>query len=284
MTEQRPLEGKAILVTGAGRGVGRAVSLELARAGGRLLLVDLGCDPEGLGADPAVVDAVVDEVRASGGEAHGLALDVTSVDAATRMLEEMDARFGGFDGVVAAAGVRRDRSVAKLAEEDLDAVLGVGLRAPTQLLRAASARAIERGRGASIVLCAGAAGFFGTARQGAMSAASAGLVALARSAAVELRRHAIRVNVVVPTARTRLTEDLPLFRGIAAASMMPEHVAPLFAYLLSDDAADVHGEVIGAAGGRLYALQSRETVGAFVEGRAFRADELGGLWGEITRG
>lgn len=275
---------KVVVVTGAGRGVGRAAAESLARGGARLFLVDLGCDPEGDGSDPTVVADAVAAVRALGADAEGLALDVAAPNAASQIVDAAVARFGALDGVVSAAGIRRDRGIASLGDEDLLRSLEVGLLAPTRLLRAATAWMVEARRSGSIVLCAGTAGFFAAARQGASSAAFAGLVALARSAAVELRRHRIRVNVVVPTARTRLTEDLPLFRGVGASSMQAEHVAPLVTYLIGDRGSDVHGEVVGVAGGRLYAFQTRETVGAFIEGRGFSIDEIAGAWSEITRG
>jgi len=275
---------RVVVVTGAGRGIGRAATEALAREGARLVLVDVGCDAEGDGVDPSVVAEAADAARALGAEVEALALDVAAPDAPARIVESTRARFGRIDGLFSAAGIRRDRGLATLSDVDLQRALDVGLLAPTRLLRAISSAMIDARCPGSIVLCAGPAGFFPAARQGASGAAFAGLVALARSAAVELRRHGIRVNVLVPTARTRLTEDLPLFRGVNATSMLPEHVAPVVTFLMSDRGADVHGEIVGVAGGRLYAFQNRETVGAFVEGRGFSVDEIGAAWTEVTRG
>ncbi|MCA9615728.1 MAG: SDR family oxidoreductase [Sandaracinus sp.] len=288
MTDTSRAEGhvrdRVLIVTGAGRGIGRATAEALAREGARLVLVDLGCDAEGRGEDPSVVAEAVEAVRALGAEAEGLALDVAAPDAADTVVRTALERFGQVDGLFSAAGIRRDRGVSTLQDDDLQRTLEVGLLAPTRLLRAVSAALIDARRPGSIVLCAGPSAFFAAARQGASGAAFAGVVALARSAAVELRRHQIRVNVLVPTARTRLTEDLPLFRGVHASSMLPEHVAPVASFLLGDLGAEVHGEVVGVAGGRLYAFQSRETVGSFVEGRGFAVGEIGEAWTEVTRG
>lgn len=275
---------RVVVVTGAGRGIGRATAEALAREGAKLVLVDVGCDAEGEGVDASVVAEAAEAVRALGAEVEALALDVTASDAPAHVVEAARARFGRIDGLFSAAGIRRDRGLATLSDADLQRALDVGLLAPTRLLRAISGAMIDARCPGSIVLCAGPAGFFPAARQGASGAAFAGLVALARSAAVELRRHGIRVNVLVPTARTRLTEDLPLFRGVNASSMLPEHVAPVVTFLMSERGADVHGEIVGVAGGRLYAFQSRETVGAFVEGRGFSVDEIGPAWTEVTRG
>src|SRR5690606_5953740 len=120
------------------------------------------------------------------------------------------------------------------------------------LVQAASEAMIEARRGGSIVLTTSPLAFFGVARKSAEAMCAAAIVGLTRSAALELRRHEVRVNAVAPTARTRLSEDSPLFRGIAPTSMTPEHVAPLVSFLLSDASADVHGEVLGVAGGRIY--------------------------------
>ncbi len=280
----RHMQGRVFIVTGAGRGIGRATSEALACAGASLLLVDLGCDLEGEGREPSVVQEAVTAARALGAEAEGLTLDVADAGAAEAIVSAAMERFGRVDGLFSAAGIRRDRGLSALSDVDLQRALDVGLLAPTRLLRAVSAALVEARQPGSIVLCAGPAGFFAAARQGASGAAFAGLVALARSAAVELRRHRVRINVLVPTARTRLTEDLPLFRGLNSTSMLPEHVAPMATFLLSDAGANVHGEVLGVAGGRLYAFQTRETVGAFVEGRAFTVEEIEAAWTEVTRG
>jgi NAD(P)-dependent dehydrogenase (short-subunit alcohol dehydrogenase family) len=126
--------------------------------------------------------------------------------------------------------------------------------------------------------------FFGSARRTLASAAAAAIVGLTRSVAVELRKHGIRVNAVAPTARTRATEEMPMFKGVREGSMSSDHVAPVVAYLLSDHAADVFGEVVGIAGGRLYGLRARETTGVFSEGRPFTETEIAESFAEAMRG
>lgn len=272
------------IITGAARGIGRACALKLAAAGQRLVLADSGVDVDGHNADESVVGEVVEECRALGAEVAGFSQDVTSVDAVDALWQTAIDAFDHVDHVVCSAGIRRDAGLLKLNDEQLDASLHAHLWGPLRLVRRAAKHWTETRQPGRVVLLSGASAFFGQARQLAQAASQAALIALARSAAVELRRHNIQINVIVPTARTRLTEDTPLFKGIAGDSMGPEHIATLVTFLFSEGGTSVHGEVLGVAGGRIYAIQSRETTGAFVEGRGFKEDEIAAAWSEITRG
>ena len=277
------LEGKVVVITGAGRGIGRAEALLAARAGARIVVNDLGCDGEGRGSDRSVADAVVDEIRRDGGRAVASHDDVAADGAAEALVALALEKFGRIDAAVANAGITRERTLLNTEPDDLDAVLAVHVRASFALTRAAARAMVDRGEGGAILLTSGPGAFFGAARRAALSAAAAAVVAIARSAAVELRKHRIRVNALAPTARTRATEHLPTFQGIRADSMSAEHVAPVTGFLLSDLAADVSGEVLGVAGGRVYAFRTKETTGAFVEGRPFEIAEIRAAWNEITR-
>lgn len=226
----------------------------------------------------------LDECASAGIEAVGRDADACTEEGVASLMACAQEAFGRVDGVVCSAGIRRDAGVLKLADAQLDASLHAHLWGPLRLMRAASRHWTEARTPGRIVLVGGASAFFGQARQAAQAASQAALIALARSAAVELRRHEIQINVVIPTARTRLTRDTPLFKGIGGESMGPEHVATLVAFLLSEAGSAVHGEVLGVAGGRIYAIQSRETTGAFVEGRGFEEAEIAEAWTEITRG
>jgi len=274
------------VITGAGRGIGRAHALHLGRLGARLVLNDLGCDDEGEGADPAVVEAVAREVREAGGEAVTDASDVAAPGAAEALVSRAIERFGRVHGVVSDAGVRREKSLTKMRAEDVDRVFGLHVRASLELTRAAAAhmaRPPVGEPGGSIVLTTSSHAFFGAARQTLAAAAASAVVGMTRSAAVELRKYGVRVNAIAPTAHTRQTEDSPLFQGISADSMRPEDVAPVVAFLLSDDARDISGEVLGVAGARIYSLQSRETTGAFASERPVSLAELRAAWAQITR-
>lgn len=277
------LQGKVVIVTGAGRGIGLAVAQQLAREGARLVLNDVGCDPEGEGADRSVVEQAVAAVRAAGGEAIGDAGDLCDAETPARLVGRAREELGRLDAVVGSAGIRRNRSLRKMTDGDVGHVLDVHVKATFRLVGAAVESLVDQGDGGSITLMTGPLAFFGGARQSLEAAGVAAVAGLVRSSAVELRRHRIRVNGIAPTARTRLTEDLPLFRGVSESSMGPDHVAPVVTYLTSDTAHDVSGEILGVAGGRIYAIRSRETTGAFMEGRPFTPEEVGTAFEEITR-
>lgn len=277
------LEGKAVVVIGGGRGIGRAHALACAAEGARVLVNDLGCDVYGRGEDPSVAAAVVDAIRASGGEAIADGSDVAGMDGAARVVERALAGFGRLDGLLAAAGTIADRTVLKMDDALLERMIDVHVRGPFALTRIAARAMIDRGEGGSIVLHTAPVAFFGALRQSALGATGAAVTGLVRSAAIELRKHRVRVNAIAPTARTRTTEELPLFRGIAPDSLGPEFVGPLGAFLVSDLAAEVTGEIVGVAGARLYAFRTRETPGSFGDGAPLSVSAIAGAWAEITR-
>lgn len=278
------LEDRVVVVTGAGRGIGRAEALLCAGLGARVVVNDCGCDRDGTGADASVAQSTVDAIVAAGGTAVADASDVTTEGAPDRLVELAVARFGRFDGLVHAAGIVREATLLKTPPDDLTRLFDVQVRAAFELTRAAAARLVDARTPGAIVLHTSPNGFFGVARQSALGACSAAVVGLVRSAAVELRRHAVRVNAIAPTARTRITEDMPLFKGIKGDSMTPEHIAPLAAFLLSDLASDVHGEVLGVAGQRHYALLARETTGVFLDGTLPTPEGIAAAFGDIIRG
>jgi NAD(P)-dependent dehydrogenase (short-subunit alcohol dehydrogenase family) len=277
------LEGKAVVVIGGGRGIGRAHALACAAEGARVLVNDLGCDVYGRGEDPSVAAAVADAICAAGGEAIADGTDVAGTDGATQVIERALATFGRLDGLLAAAGTIADRTVLKMDDALLTRMIDVHLRGPFALTRAAARAMIDRGEGGSIVLHTAPVAFFGALRQSALGATGAAVTGLVRSAAIELRKHRVRVNAIAPTARTRTTEELPLFRGIAPDSLGPEFVGPLGAFLVSELAAEVTGEVVGVAGARLYAFRTRETPGSFGDGSPLTVRAIAAAWSDITR-
>lgn len=276
------LDGKVAVVVGGGRGVGRAHARALAAAGAKVLVNDLGCDLRGEGHDPAVAEAVAAELREAGADA--IADDTDVATGAAQIVSRALEAWGRVDAVVGAAGLALDRTVMKMDDAGLDRMIDVHVKGSFALVRHAARAMIDAGDGGSIVLHTGPAAFFGAARQSALGATSAAIAGLVRSAAIELRKHAIRVNAIAPTARTRSTEKLPLFTGIAPDSMGPEFVAPVAVFLASDHAREVSGEVLGVAGTRYYALHGRETPGWFAEGAPPTPEALAQAWSEVTRG
>ena len=284
--DERLLEGKVVVITGAGRGLGRAHAMACAAAGARVVVNDLGCDLEGKGADPSVAAAVVDAILEQGGEAIGSAVDVGGSAGVSQLFAQATEAYGAVHAVIGAAGLSVQRSVLKMEDDVLARILDVHVKGSFALVRAGARAMLDAGEPGSIVLHTGPVAMFGAARQSAMAAASAAVVGLVRSSAIELRRHPIRVNAIAPTARTRATEHLPLFQGIADGSMGPERVAPVGVFLASSKAAEVSGEVIGVAGSRLYLLQSRETPGWFGEAEAKEpptAADIAAHWADLAR-
>ena len=284
-------DAPVLLIAGAAGGIGSALARYFQGRGFSLVLQDLGCDREGHGSDPArleeLAQVLLQGVRPSQARERAPLLvhsDLAAPGAAESLVAQAYERFGRLDAIVSCAGIRRDRALLRLVEGDVEAAFAAGYRAPLALLRAAADAWVERGTAGAAVLMGSPTATFGAARQSQSAAAAAALVAAARSVALELRKYGVRVNVVAPTARTRLTEDLPLFRSVKEGSLQAEDVAPVVDFLISKAGADVSGEVVGVAGGRVYGLQGRETPGAFAAEGAFSADELAECWSEVLRG
>jgi NAD(P)-dependent dehydrogenase (short-subunit alcohol dehydrogenase family) len=274
---------KTFVVVGGGRGIGRASALALAREGARIVLNDVGCAPDGTGHDPDVAAKVAEEIRELGGEALAFSHDASRKDATELLVAAGREAFGVLHGGLYCAGFNRERPLLRMNDDDLDTLLDVQLRGAFRFVRDLGRQLVEQRQGGSLILASSPSAFFGSAAQAGAAAAAGAVASLARTAATELRRHGIRVNAVIPTARTRLTEHLPLFQSIRSNSLSAEHVASVVCHLLSDAAQDVHGELVGVAGGRTYALRISETSGMFREGPPLSLPELAQGWREVTR-
>lgn len=274
---------QTFIVVGAGRGIGRATALALARDGARLILNDSGGASDGQGQDAQVVEAVVAEVRALGAEAQGFAWDAADKSTAARLAQAARDTFGGLHGGFYAAGILRERAILRTSDEDFDALIDVHLKGAFRFIRDLGKALVEQKQGGSLLVASSPSAFFGSAHQAGLAATAGGVASLARTAAIELRRHNIRVNALLPTARTRLTEHLPLFQSIRPDSLSPEHVAQVACHLLSAAAQDVHGELVGVAGGRTYAFRISETSGLFRDGAPLDLGVLAENFREVTR-
>lgn len=245
------------LVTGGGRGIGRAVALALGAQGHPVCVDDPGVALDGRGPDPEPAEAVAEEVRLAGGSAMAATVDARDPDTARGLVADVEAWAGRSPTVlVHAAGTLRDAMVHKTSDDDWAEVLGSHLSVAVHLTRA-MAPAIRGERTGRIVYMGSASGLVGSVGQAAYAVAKAGLFGLTRAVALEMAGRDVCVNYVAPFAYTRMTESIPpvteqLRAYLAAAPLAtPGDVAPLVAWLCSPGAAGVSGQVLGARGAQV---------------------------------
>ncbi len=229
-------EERVAIVTGAGRGLGRAYAVELARRGARVVVNDVR---------PEQAQAVVDEISAAGGEAVADSDSVSTVEGGRAIVQAAVDAFGGVDVVINNAGIVRDRSVAKLSPEEVEAVLDVHLRGAFHVTLPAFGIMRERGYGRVLFVTSGS-GLFGNFGQANYAAAKMGVVGLARTVAIEGAKYGIQANAIAPLANTPMTDGL--FGG-AIEDFRPEEVVPMALYLVAEEST-LSGEVFSAGGGR----------------------------------
>jgi NAD(P)-dependent dehydrogenase (short-subunit alcohol dehydrogenase family) len=238
------LEGRVAIVTGAGRGIGRAHALELARHGAAVVVNDYGVSISGEGTGEAPADQVVAEIEAAGGRAVTNGADVADFEQAAAMVQQAIDTFGGLDILVNNAGFVRDRMLVNTSEEEWDAVIRVHLKGHFAPLRHAGAYWRAEGkegrqRAARVINTSSGAGLQGSVGQATYSAAKAGIAGLTLVAAQEMGRYGVTVNAIAPVAKTRMTEGA----FDTSAMAVPEDNSPLVAWLASEDAGDVTGRV-----------------------------------------
>jgi NAD(P)-dependent dehydrogenase (short-subunit alcohol dehydrogenase family) len=240
------LAGKVVVVTGAGRGIGRAVALGCAAEGASVVVNDYGVAVDGSAPSSEVADAVAQEIRDAGGQAVPCADSVTTLAGGQRIVQTALDSYGRVDGVVCVAGILRERMLFNMAEEEWDPVIETHLKGTFTLFRAASAVMRKAGGGALVGFTSG--NHAGSVSQANYSAAKGGIVSLVRSAALGLGKYGITANAVAPVARTRMSANVPFDM---AEMGEPQDVAPLVAYLLSEAARDVTGQIYTVAGRRI---------------------------------
>ncbi|MEZ4299026.1 MAG: SDR family NAD(P)-dependent oxidoreductase [Polyangiaceae bacterium] len=275
--------GKVVVVTGAGGGIGRAEALLFAREGAKLVVNDVGGSRDGTGSGDAPANKVAEEIRAAGGEALANFDDISTAEGVKALFDAAVAKFGRVDVMVNNAGILRDKSLLKMDEPMWDAVIAVHLKGTFLCTQAAAKQMVSQGGGGRIVNTTSVSGMMGNFGQANYSAAKAGIYGITRTAAIELQKHRITVNAVAPIAKTRMTEDLPMFQS-GMDSLTPDHIAPAALFLGSDLCADRTGHVLAVAGQQMYAFKVVQTPGKFKDGTdPWTAQEIGDHWDSIIK-
>ncbi|MDT9693114.1 3-oxoacyl-ACP reductase [Streptomyces sp. P9(2023)] len=285
-----PLEGLSAIVTGAGRGLGRAEALELARLGAAVVVNDYGQPGrDGSGeASSAPAEEVAEEIHAAGGRAVAHLGDVADFETARGLVDLAVGEFGKLDILVNNAGILRDRMVFSMSEEEWDSVIRVHLKGHFNTTHFAAvhwrgrAKAGESGVYGRIVNTSSEAFLAGSAGQPNYAAAKGGIVGLTTSTALALAKYGVTANAICPRARTRMTEDV--FAGFAEPgageldALAPEHVAPVVGYLASPAAADVNGQLLVVHGGMVAIVERPRVAAKFDTTKdAFTYEELDAL-------
>ncbi len=282
------LDGRVAIITGAGNGIGREHALLFASEGAKVVVNDLGGDPDGSGADASPATKVADEIVAAGGEAVANHDDVADFAAARRLVEQAVSEFGRLDVLVNNAGILRDAFLHRMTEDEWDMVVRVHLKGHFSALRHATdhwrarSKAGEEVKGAVINTTSASGTFLANPGQANYGSAKAAIAALTLVAAAELARIGVRVNAIAPAARTRLTADVP---GIVGELMRkpddpdafdpfdPAHISPIVAYLAREDC-PITGRLFAVQGGAISELVGWRAGETFSTDRAWTQEIL----------
>ncbi|HET9078669.1 MAG TPA: SDR family oxidoreductase [Acidimicrobiales bacterium] len=255
-------EDRVVVITGAGRGIGREHAIEFARQGARVVVNDLGGEVDGTGSSTGPAGEVVDEIRAMGGQAVANGDDVSDPEGAERLVRTAIDAFGGLDVLVNNAGILRDRMLVNMTVDEWDAVIRVHLRGTFAPSSAALHYWRERAKAggtndARIINTTSPSGIYGNVGQTNYGAAKAGIAAFTVIAAMEVGRYGVTVNAIAPAALTRMTENLGMGQRAADIPegafnpLAPDNISPIVVWLGSPESASVTGRVFNVAGGHL---------------------------------
>ena len=264
------LAGKVALVTGGARGIGFAIAQAFATHGAKVAICDSGVERDGTGGDPNLVEAAKSELQALDAQVISSAADVSDEEAVAQLVASTTEQLGTINVLVNNAGIISDKSLFEMSSKAFDQVVRTHLRG-TFLVIQAVARALRKAKTpGSIINMTSVSGMLGNLGQINESSAKAGIYGLTRTASIELQKYGVRVNALSAIAKTRLTDDLPMFEK-AGDSMSPAHIAPAALFLASDLSAELSGTVLSVAGGRISTFELAES-----QGRLKEAD--GGIW------
>ena len=277
-------DGRVVVITGAGRGLGRSHALAFAAEGAKVVVNDLGGAPDGTGASAGPAHDVVDEIRAMGGEAVANADDVADFDAAAGIIKTALDTFGRLDVVVNNAGILRDRMFVNIQPDEWDATIRVHLRGHFCVGRHAASYWRDRAKAgesvdARLINTSSGAGLMGSVGQTAYAAAKAGIAAMTIVQAVELGRYGVTANGLAPSARTRLTEGVfnDMMKEVESGfdAMDPDNISPLVVWLGSPESRDVTGRLFEIEGGVLSVCDGWQHGPRIEKDRRWEPSEIG---------
>jgi NAD(P)-dependent dehydrogenase (short-subunit alcohol dehydrogenase family) len=283
-------QDRVVIVTGAGRGIGRAHALEFARQGAKVVVNDLGAEADGVGSSAGPANEVADEIRAMGGEAIVNGADVADFEASRELVKSAVDTFGRLDVVVNNAGFLRDRMFLKISEDEWDAVINVHLKGHFCTSRHAAEYWRNESKAGNpvdgrIINTSSGAGLQGSVGQGTYSAAKGGIATLTLVQAAELGRYGVTANAIAPAARTRMTEAI--FTDMKAPEAgefdenAPENISPLVVWLGSSESRDVTGRVFEVKGGIIGTSDGYRDGPIVDKGSRWEPDEVGAAVSEV---
>jgi NAD(P)-dependent dehydrogenase (short-subunit alcohol dehydrogenase family) len=293
------LDGKVVVITGAGRGIGREEAILMARHGAKVVVNDLGGGFDGSGASIGPAQEVVDEIKKHGGEAVANGDSVSDFKGAKRIVECAIDTFGKLNVLVNNAGILRDRMIFNMSEEDWDAVIAVHLKGTFNCTRHACVYWREQHKAGTVlsgrvINTSSDSGLLGNPSQSNYGAAKAAIAAFSVIIDREMAKYGVTVNAIAPVARTRLTVEATPATAALMGQQVPEgqfdvfdprNVAPLVAWLASDDAGDVHGEVFRVGGGTVWMMRGWHSAGKVRQTGTWEPEALGAkLKTELAKG
>lgn len=279
MSSAKPLEGKVALVTGAGRGIGAAMALEMARHGARIVVNDIGVNLDGSAGAESPGEEVVREIRALGGDAVLNADSVAEATSAARIVQAAVDAFGRIDVVVNNAGIMRDVIFHRMSSADFESVISVHLLGSFYVSRAAAPFFREQKSGAYVHVTS-TSGLIGNVGQANYASAKLGIAALSKSIALDMKRSNVRSNCIAPFAWTRMTSSIPadtpeqLARVEQIKRMTADKVGVFTTYLASDHAADVTGQIFGVRGNEVYLFSQPRPIRSVHRGEGWTVQSL----------
>ena len=278
-------DGRIVIVTGAGRGIGREEALEFARHGARVVVNDVGVARDGTGGDATPAQEVVDEIKQLGAEAVANYDDVSDFDGAKRLVQTAIETFGGLDVLVNNAGILRDRMLVNMTIDEWDAVIKVHLRGTFATAHHAANYWRDKSKAgdavdARLINTSSSSGIYGNVGQTNYGAAKAGIASFSIIAAMELERYGVTVNAIAPAALTRMTEDLVRWSGDGEEKPVwdpkdPGNIAPLVVWLGSTQSRGITGRVFNVKGGYVSVAEGWVAGPAEDKGARWEPEELG---------